>query len=362
MSFTPEQIQEILDIYFDVVTKRQYLGSRYVPIFGRKDESTTEWDNSAPYEPLTIVTYQGNSYTSRQDVPAGALLTDTDYWVSTGNFNAQVDSYRQDVISLSNQVTAFGDLLPASAFSSENTVNDVIMSVEAGIDARLDPLEAALPISDFDSVNTVKAAIEAVSTQTGNVGALLPASDFDTTNTVKAAITAEATARTNGDTSLNTAISNETLARTNADNFINQNIDKINDFLPVGYTSQTERMAIFPIETGTEGYWYWRKWSDGTAEAWGSFPHESIAMTDLTNGVYFATQQLQEDLPQGLFADVKVCTITPAPGYWGISGIELVGGLSTTKTQGYYPYRFENAQTTSAWFGIEVKGFWQAQE
>ena len=48
---------------------REYIGARYVPIFGRKGEESIIWDNSAPYEPLTVVLHQGNSYTSRQFVP-----------------------------------------------------------------------------------------------------------------------------------------------------------------------------------------------------------------------------------------------------------------------------------------------------
>ena len=363
MSFTPEEIQEILDIYFDVVTTRQYMGSRYVPIFGRKDESTTEWDNSAPYEPLTIVTYQGNSYTSRQEVPTGADITDTDYWVSTGNFNAQVDAYRQDVISLSNQITTFGDLLPASAFSSSNTVNDVIMSVEAGIDSRLDPIEAALPISDFDSVNTVKAAIEAISTEASDIEALLPATDFDTVNTVKAAINAEKTARENADTNLNTAIGNEVTNRSNADGAIMADVNTINSFLPTGYASQTPIVPIgdYVIESGFEDGWYYRKWYSGLAECWGDFSH-SFSLTDSVNGLYFANAETYETFPVGLFVDLKTCFIAPQPGYAAITGIELGGGISTNRTMSYWPYRVENSLSTSAWISVEARGLWKTIE
>ena len=75
---------------------REYIGARYVPIFGRKDEDTIEWDNTDYYEPLTIVLYQGNSYTSRQFVPIGIDITNTDYWAQTGNYNAQIELYRQE--------------------------------------------------------------------------------------------------------------------------------------------------------------------------------------------------------------------------------------------------------------------------
>lgn len=78
------------------MTTQQYIGARYVPIFGRKDEESIEWDNSKPYEPLTIVLHEGNSYTSRQFVPVGIDIKNEDFWALTGNYNAQVEQYRQD--------------------------------------------------------------------------------------------------------------------------------------------------------------------------------------------------------------------------------------------------------------------------
>ena len=78
------------------MTTQQYIGARYVPIFGRKDEESIEWDNSKTYEPLTVVLHEGNSYTSRQFVPVGIDIKNEDFWALTGNYNAQVEQYRQD--------------------------------------------------------------------------------------------------------------------------------------------------------------------------------------------------------------------------------------------------------------------------
>ena len=61
-----------------------YIGSRYVPIF----DGT--WDNTKVYEPLTIVEYGNSSYTSKKQVPAGTLPTNTTYWALTGNYNGQI--------------------------------------------------------------------------------------------------------------------------------------------------------------------------------------------------------------------------------------------------------------------------------
>lgn len=72
---------------------RQYIGARYVPLFA----DPAEWNNKHAYEPLTIVIHQGNSYTSRQYVPIGIDITNKDYWALTGNYNAQVETYRNEV-------------------------------------------------------------------------------------------------------------------------------------------------------------------------------------------------------------------------------------------------------------------------
>lgn len=93
--FTDDEIKQIIDV-INATKHTQYIGQRYVPIFGRNGETSIEWDNSAPYEPLTIVLHVGNSYTSRQYVPAGVDINDQKYWANTGNYNAQVEQYRQE--------------------------------------------------------------------------------------------------------------------------------------------------------------------------------------------------------------------------------------------------------------------------
>ena len=94
--FTDEEIAKILELINDT-RHTQYIGARYVPIFGRKNETTIEWDNKGAYEPLTIVLHDGNSYTSRQYVPAGIDITNTEFWANTGNYNAQIEQYRAEV-------------------------------------------------------------------------------------------------------------------------------------------------------------------------------------------------------------------------------------------------------------------------
>ena len=111
--FTPEQISAILELAFATCGHKQYIGSRYVPIFGRKDEDSIEWDDTKPYEPLTVVLNQGNSYTSRQYVPAGVEITNQTYWANTGNYNAQVEQYRAEVQQYREEVQDYIQRLEA---------------------------------------------------------------------------------------------------------------------------------------------------------------------------------------------------------------------------------------------------------
>lgn len=82
--------------------KNTYIGARYVPKFA--DTPASVWDNSIQYEPLTIVVYQGNSYTSKTFVPVGVDINNTTYWANTGNYNAQVESYREEVKEVENKI------------------------------------------------------------------------------------------------------------------------------------------------------------------------------------------------------------------------------------------------------------------
>lgn len=77
----------------------QYIGARYVPKFYENSDGTEEWRAGVEYEPLTIVTYNGNSYTSKKPVPSniGNPSDNPSYWASTGNYNQQVEEYRQQV-------------------------------------------------------------------------------------------------------------------------------------------------------------------------------------------------------------------------------------------------------------------------
>lgn len=89
---------------------RQYVGARYVPMI------MGEWNKGLQYEALSVVTYMGNSFTSKVPVPANSIdINNTDYWVNTGNYNAQVAEYESNVREYKND--------------TDNKINDINTSI-----------------------------------------------------------------------------------------------------------------------------------------------------------------------------------------------------------------------------------------
>ena len=127
--FSLDDVQTILSDFFtkNVSAQQgsgvtQYIGARYVPMFAEP----LEWDKTKTYEPLTIVLYQGNSYTSRQSVPSGIEITNTQFWAETGNYNAQIEQYRNEVQAFDNRITAAqtsANNAQTSANNAQNTAN-----------------------------------------------------------------------------------------------------------------------------------------------------------------------------------------------------------------------------------------------
>lgn len=147
---------------------KQYIGARYVPKFYvNPNTGDSTWLAGVPYEALTVVTIGNNSYTSKKPVPAGIGSPNTapEYWVNTGNFNAQVQGLED---SINREIT-------------ERTTADT------ALDAKINR-----EITDRTTADT------ALDTRISN----------------------EITARTNADTALDTKINNEITARTNADTAI----------------------------------------------------------------------------------------------------------------------------------------------
>lgn len=84
----------------------QYIGARYIPLFYQASDNSNSWEAGVVYEPLVIVTYLNQSYTSKIPVPAsvGNPADNPHYWAMTGAYNAQVAQLSQDVQDLDDRL------------------------------------------------------------------------------------------------------------------------------------------------------------------------------------------------------------------------------------------------------------------
>ena len=122
---------------------RQYVGARYVPVFA----DPLEWSDTIGYEPLTVVLHEGNSYTSRQSVPVGIDIGNTTYWAETGNYNAQIEAYRQEVLTYDGRITANANAIAAETQARINGDNELAL--------RIDSLSEQTPVQNENGRNAV---------------------------------------------------------------------------------------------------------------------------------------------------------------------------------------------------------------
>lgn len=104
---------------------RQYIGARYVPAFA----NPVEWDNIRRYEALTIVTHNNNSYTSKKPVPPGIDISNTEYWVNTGNYNGQmkqIAAMAQEANNKANRVVREVDDIKNEVNALKNRPNSLV--------------------------------------------------------------------------------------------------------------------------------------------------------------------------------------------------------------------------------------------
>ena len=145
-----------------------YVGARYVPKFA----DPIDWDIERGYESLTIVTYKGESYTSKCPVPPGIDIKNERYWALTGAYNAQVEEYKNQVKDLSEQVAGFASdnkefRDKITQYDKDNAeMKNTVASTVARVDAlaeRVDNADAAISDLQAGQAQTVKdiAALEA---------------------------------------------------------------------------------------------------------------------------------------------------------------------------------------------------------
>ena len=111
--------------------KNVYVGHRYVP------KLDGEWDKTKLYESLTIVQHEGNSFTSRQYVPIGVDISNKDYWVATGNYNAQIEYYRRDVVGVKDDLIELSGHVDSELQRVENDLSTELTRVETDLNTKV---------------------------------------------------------------------------------------------------------------------------------------------------------------------------------------------------------------------------------
>lgn len=163
-----------------------------------------EWDKTRTYEPLMVVTNQGNSYTSRQYVPAGIEITNESYWVLSANYNAQVANYNAQVEQYRKEVTSYDGLIT----TAQDTADKAKITAAAA-----------------------KTLAETNETKVAHLDAQMAAT---TGSELLTRISDEVTNRSAADTALDESIKKEVSDRTNADTSIEESLTAlVNGKFPV---------------------------------------------------------------------------------------------------------------------------------
>ena len=187
---------------------RQYIGARYIPLFA----DPSEWSNDRTYEPLTIVLHNGNSFTSKQYVPIGIDINNTQFWAETGNYSAQIEAYRQEVLRFDSRIT-------------QNS-NDI--SAEETARANADTALGGRITQNANDISAEETARANADTALGGRITQEATARENADTALGGRITQEATARENADTALGGRISTETTQRQNADTALGGRIDTTN--------------------------------------------------------------------------------------------------------------------------------------
>lgn len=132
---------------------REYIGARYVPVFA----NPPEWNDTRGYEPLTIVLHKGNSFTSTQYVPTGIDISNTEYWLETGNWNAQIEAYREEVLRFDARITQNANGIASETTARENADTAILNLITAE--------ETARTAADTELRSDLNAAIAAMNQQ-----------------------------------------------------------------------------------------------------------------------------------------------------------------------------------------------------
>lgn len=149
-------------------------------------------------------------------------------------------------------------------------------------------------------------------------------------------------------------------------NTTNLNLQLINasDYVSVdplnnNYNAIDALGKCYVVDSGTNGSWRYRKWSDHTMELWMTKTYSNVAITLPWGGLY-ESGSMYENYPSGIFSEVPqvminvLGTTQTSSAVAALSSVEIIGNGSASRTPAFSFIRGDSGtlNITAAFYAI----------
>lgn len=111
---------------------KKFIGARYAPEFAGA------WSNAKQYAALSVVYADNRSYVSRKTVPAGTAITNTEFWIQSSDWNAQVAEYNLKVEGYNTNVEQYNKNVQDYSAAVSGFYADTLHSFDTKADMQAD--------------------------------------------------------------------------------------------------------------------------------------------------------------------------------------------------------------------------------
>lgn len=111
---------------------KKFIGARYAPEFAGA------WSNTKQYAALSVVYADNRSYVSRKTVPAGTPITNTEFWIQSSDWNAQVAEYNLKVEGYNTNVEKYNKNVQDYSAAVSGFYADTLHSFDTKADMQAD--------------------------------------------------------------------------------------------------------------------------------------------------------------------------------------------------------------------------------
>lgn len=125
---------------------------------------------------------------------------------------------------------------------------------------------------------------------------------------------------------------------------------------------QCLKNMVHIVESGTDGIWNYRKWSDGTAECWGRIDYNMGTFNTQSGSLYIADNLCESvNYPSYLFIEAPVEVASAIAGNYAIWLAPWDGAGTKDHTAQYKAIRTSSTNSTSlsGYISLIAKGKWK---